>query len=672
MAKTLTVYLAADIGKFKKELREADRQTQGFAGGLSDKLGPALLAAGAAAGAVALKVGADAIQMGSAFEQAAGAADQLFGQNGSAAAQAWADSTSTSMGLSMQAAIDAQNAFGAFALQAGKTGEEAVGWTQQLTTAAADLSAAFGGDVTEAVQAMASAFRGSGEPLEKYGVIITQNAVNAEAAALGFEKVAGSFDQQAKVLATTSLIQKQMDLLGVTGQNAREADTFAGATSRVTAQLEDLQTILGLGILDGMDNFGTSANDMSDALVKLEPLVRKTGESIGSTISDYILLTGAIVDLVDAANDLGDSFGPLGALFDAVGTTIYRWANPVSYTLDVFGRGEEAVSDFGVAAKNTGGAARAAAPAIKAAGDAASAAGSQASGASVKFASLGAAMAAVGGSTFNWRKEINGAGQGLEAIVTDRRYEEWLQRYQAGLDNVSKATGGSTKAVETNTKALDLWKAKITDSIGALSDQVREVEKAAKKVDDYASSIQNGLLGGIDLKEVFNAEDAQGTVDAFVKQIGDVTAFSTSLADLGTRLPNSPGAQMLLGEILNLGAATGTQFITALSDETAANLVNQLDAAITATEGNAYLLGRKFYEEGVNAAVQTMDGMIANIEKQEKKLKKIGRNMGQPIGAEIKGQIAAAIDGALADASAAVSRWQASNRITVPRTSVNT
>lgn len=685
MAKTLTVYLAADIGKFKRELRAADRETQGFAGGLKDKLGPALLAAGAAAGAVALKVGADAIQMGSAFEQAAGAADQLFGEAGSAAAQSWADQTATSMGLSMQAAIDAQNAFGAFALQAGKIGEDAVGWTQQLTQSAADLSAAFGGDVTEAVAAMSSAFRGSGEPLERYGVIITQNAVNAEAAALGFEKVAGSFDQQAKVLATTSLIQKQMDLLGVTGQNAREADTFAGATSRVTAQIEDLQTILGLGILDGMGNFGSSANDVSDALVKLEPLVRKTGEAIGSSISDYITLAGAVVDLGDAVQGLGDSFGPIGAIVDAVGTTVYRWANPISYTMDVFGRGEEIIDDFGTTAKNTGAVSKKAASDVVALGSSALDAGR-------------AALAGAGGFYAFWQAALNAEKAAREAssmsgTVLGAIDEGFLKgpdpdairrmnAFQAEINKVNEAlagsggssgkSGGAAGAADKAAKTMESLREGLALSTTAFEEQAQAVKKAEEQLTAYADSISKGLLGGINLDEVFDPKDAAATLANFTDQIANVTAFSTKLADFGTQLGDTEGAKLLLSQVLALGYDAGSTFIDSLTAETAGNLVSQLDAAILQANATGYLLGETFFREGVNAEVQLLMGMQDQLEKDEKKVIKIGKKIGQPIGSEIRGQIAAAIDSALADASRSIERWKASNRIEVPRTSVNT
>jgi hypothetical protein len=69
MSRTLTVYLAADLKKFSGPLRQAETQAQGFGGHigrlgttLSRMLGPALIGAGIAAGAMAVKLGVDGVK----------------------------------------------------------------------------------------------------------------------------------------------------------------------------------------------------------------------------------------------------------------------------------------------------------------------------------------------------------------------------------------------------------------------------------------------------------------------------------------------------------------------------------------------------------------------------------------------------------------------------------
>jgi alkyl sulfatase BDS1-like metallo-beta-lactamase superfamily hydrolase len=62
MAKTLTVFLAADLKKFNGGMKDARREVEGFGGSLKNKLGPAFIAAGAAAGAFAVKLAVDGVK----------------------------------------------------------------------------------------------------------------------------------------------------------------------------------------------------------------------------------------------------------------------------------------------------------------------------------------------------------------------------------------------------------------------------------------------------------------------------------------------------------------------------------------------------------------------------------------------------------------------------------
>lgn len=59
--KTLTVYLAADLKKFNRGINQAEGSLKGFGNSVSKFLGQALIAATAAAGAFAVKLGVDAV-----------------------------------------------------------------------------------------------------------------------------------------------------------------------------------------------------------------------------------------------------------------------------------------------------------------------------------------------------------------------------------------------------------------------------------------------------------------------------------------------------------------------------------------------------------------------------------------------------------------------------------
>ena len=82
MSKTLTVYLAANLKDFNSGLNEAEAKSQSFSGKLSGMLGPALIAAGAAAAAFAVRLGVEGVQAALEDEKALTALNTTLGNLG--------------------------------------------------------------------------------------------------------------------------------------------------------------------------------------------------------------------------------------------------------------------------------------------------------------------------------------------------------------------------------------------------------------------------------------------------------------------------------------------------------------------------------------------------------------------------------------------------------------
>ena len=62
VGKTLTVYLAADLKKFNTGMAQAQGGLKGFSNSLKNMLGPALIGAGLALGALATKMAVDGVK----------------------------------------------------------------------------------------------------------------------------------------------------------------------------------------------------------------------------------------------------------------------------------------------------------------------------------------------------------------------------------------------------------------------------------------------------------------------------------------------------------------------------------------------------------------------------------------------------------------------------------
>ena len=62
VAKTLTIFLAADVSKLNRGLNSARSDMTGLSGTLDKLLGPALIGAGIAAAGLAVKLGIDGVK----------------------------------------------------------------------------------------------------------------------------------------------------------------------------------------------------------------------------------------------------------------------------------------------------------------------------------------------------------------------------------------------------------------------------------------------------------------------------------------------------------------------------------------------------------------------------------------------------------------------------------
>lgn len=215
----------------------------GFASGFKALIGPAIaLVSGAAIGGF-IK---DTIAAAGNLEQSVGAIDAVF--KGSAGQMHdWAGSAATNVGLTKNEFNELGTLIGAQLKNGGTAMDELAPKTNDLITLGADLSSMFGGTTADAVGALSSALKGERDPIERYGVSLNQAKIDAEAAALGFEKVGGSLSTEANQAATLSLIMKQT--ADAHGNFGRETDTLAHKQQVLNAQWSDAKARIGTELL---------------------------------------------------------------------------------------------------------------------------------------------------------------------------------------------------------------------------------------------------------------------------------------------------------------------------------------------------------------------------------------------------------------------------------------
>ena len=241
------VSVVADTKNFSRAFKGLAKET-GISG-LADagKKAVTTLATVAAAGAAAIGVaGAKAVSAAADLEQSTGAIEAVF-KSGADQMKAYADTAASTVGLTKNEYQELGTLLGAQLKNGGTSIDQLAGKTNELIGVAADLSAQFGGSTSDAVAALSSALKGERDPIERYGVSLKQASIDAKAAELGFQKVGGSFDNEAQQAATLALIMEQT--ADAHGAFAREGDTLSHQIQVIKAHMGDFAAKVGTLVL---------------------------------------------------------------------------------------------------------------------------------------------------------------------------------------------------------------------------------------------------------------------------------------------------------------------------------------------------------------------------------------------------------------------------------------
>ncbi|MDG4860142.1 hypothetical protein P8605_18630 [Streptomyces sp. T-3] len=265
----LSVRITADASRAQRGAAQAQRAF----GSLASTVKKAAVAAGALAlGGGLVDFARTAVTAASEVEQNYGALDAVFKGN-AATMKRWSDQASQSVGLSKREYSGLAVTLGASLKNQGVALKDVGGLTNDLITKGADLASMFGGTTAEAVDALAAAFRGEADPAERYGLNLSQTAVNAYKAAHASEKLT---DTQARLRLIT---EQSKD---ATGNFAREANTLSGQQQRLSAQWDNMAASVGAKVLPALTSLASWAN--STLLPALASLAMWLRDNVGPAL----------------------------------------------------------------------------------------------------------------------------------------------------------------------------------------------------------------------------------------------------------------------------------------------------------------------------------------------------------------------------------------------------
>jgi hypothetical protein len=290
--RTLQVFLAADTKNFRSGMLQAEAQADGLKGKLgglgstlSGMLGPALIGAGAAAGALAVTFAVDGVKAAAEEEKELAklttTLKNLGFENSTGQVNDFIDAQARATTFSDS---DLRPAFERLA---GATKD--VGAAMDLTRLATDLAVGAGVDLESASKALAKAVDGNTGALKKLVPGLDEAVLKS-----------GDLD------AITQALSDRFS-----GQAATAASTWEGQIGNLSEAFDELKESFGKGFLDALNEADTAAgpDGLTGTLYELQPIVEQIGNSVGTTATAILGITDLVKEANTAFQDWMDTLG---------------------------------------------------------------------------------------------------------------------------------------------------------------------------------------------------------------------------------------------------------------------------------------------------------------------------------------------------------------------------
>ena len=619
IGRPLTILLQADTTGLGRGLADAQTKLQKFGGQLEQLSRKATIVfAGVAA------AGYKVVQSASDLNESISKSNVIFGSSAQAI-QDWAATADQALGLSQRQALETASTFAILAQSAGLTGAEVNTFSKDFTALAADIASFNNTTVDEAITALGAGLRGESEPLRRYNVLLSANAVESKAMEMGLAETTKQLTEQDKILARSALILEQTTLQQ--GDFARTADGAANQQKILAAEIENSRAAIGEGLLPAYkDLLGVLVN-VADWAGKNATLVKNLGVAVGVTAAAVIGLNIAfkaatisvqVFTVVAAALRLG-------YLTLAAATGSAAAAQALAELTYKNSRIAAILYTAAMAAQNvvtialTGG--------VKALTIALL---------SNPFTAVAVAAAVLVGVLYKLYQNTKAVREESEAVagaITATRKETEAdvlsaKRHVKAREGQTKATkdlslatdtksGSSKKAAEAAKKEADaeaaLEKAqneRLQSFQGKLQKLQGELDSTKQAQENYSQSVKDSINNLVDLEKAFSDRGEGSFIDSLKKQAEAAKSFGGKITQLlGAGLNRSS-----IDNILAAGADVGSQ----IADEIlagGAGTISEINDLVAAVEDSASKLAAatsaKWYDAGVAQGQAMIDGLIA-------------------------------------------------------------
>lgn len=270
---------------FGDALKNAQGYSTAFAAGL--------LAVGA--GAVAL--GTAVVKSASNLNESINAVNVVFGEASSTVLD-FGKTAAQSAGLSRTAFNEAVVPIGSMLQNMGASADEAAQSSIDLAARAADMASVFNTDLGSAITAIQAGLRGEADPLERFGVGLSETAVKAYAVSQGLVGVSEDMDAQTKMTARLGLFFEQTNR--VAGDFANTSDELANSVRIVKADFKNAIDLLGTSLLPIVTEVIKSVREWVDAQGGLTGMMQDFMDVVGA-VTGFLVEHQEIIYIVAGA-----------------------------------------------------------------------------------------------------------------------------------------------------------------------------------------------------------------------------------------------------------------------------------------------------------------------------------------------------------------------------------
>jgi hypothetical protein len=290
---------SAKIDALVLDLRKLDKAKDSVdSGGISfGKLTGAISGAYAAVlgFSEAFRFTADAIKKSSDLAETMNKVNVIFG-NAAKSVLSFSDSAVTALGMTRQQALDAASTFAIFGKSAGLSGGSLVDFSTNLVKLATDFASFHNASPEETITAIGAALRGESEPIRKFGILLDDATLKAEAMKLGLYDGTGALDVQTKSLAAYNVILQQSK--DAQGDFKNTSDSLSNQMKILSATFDEMKVSLGDGMQKPTLNIVSILNDQFIPAISGAIKYGKDFISFLTTAPSNATMTGKAVNLV--------------------------------------------------------------------------------------------------------------------------------------------------------------------------------------------------------------------------------------------------------------------------------------------------------------------------------------------------------------------------------------